>query len=174
MRRAIVFTLSCWGPLVLRAALFERQFGEVGLSTQTEFVCYEDSPHNAGMESFSEIGSDHSRVSSRNNSSMATLATGHPVAPATDHHAARDPTFSALWPASMFPPPTDATNQPLDWTTYKLLIRNVPEAASRPLPAFRCPRRFFRNAGRWTGSRVPRAARRTKTPGPPPAASGAG
>ncbi len=26
--------------------------------------------------------------------------------------------------ALLFPPPTDATNQPLDWTACKLLIRN--------------------------------------------------
>jgi hypothetical protein len=76
--------------------------------------------------------------------SMAAPATEQTLEPATltfkdTPEAARQPSgdlaFSFLT-APPFPPPTNATNQPLDWTTYKLLIRNAAIRGTRGLRAF--------------------------------------
>jgi hypothetical protein len=48
--------------------------------------------------------------------------------------------------ALLFPPPTNATNQPLDWTTYKPLIFNRPIGSARGLRAFGGDRGGEKNA----------------------------
>jgi hypothetical protein len=64
--------------------------------------------------------------------SMAAPATGQTLTLATTKagnwprvaHQPEIQHFPLAGTAPLFPPPTNATNQPLDWTTYKLLIHN--------------------------------------------------